>query len=144
MRRRSLSLASDGAASSSSESPAAPVAKIVHVDRFGNLVTNVPFVWLADASADWRARWSCRAAGRTLPLVRTYGEAKAGSAIALSNAYDRLELAISGGNAETELGLGRGARVRFVPVVARAVASQKIKPKTKPAAAGKQPKKKQR
>jgi len=105
-------------------------AEVVHVDRFGNLVTNVPFVWLAEARADWRARWSCRAAGRTLPLVRTYGEARAGTALALSNAYDRMELAIRGGNAQQELGLGRGARVRFVPAGAEAA---ETKSKRKPA-----------
>lgn len=115
-------------------------AEVVHVDRFGNLVTNVPFVWLAEARADWRARWSCRAAGRTLPLVRTYGEVRAGTAIALSNAYDRMELAVSGGNAEKELGIGRGARVRFVPAGTRAQGSKK----PKPVAAGKPTKKKQR
>lgn len=117
-------------------------AEVVHVDRFGNLVTNVPFLWLAEARADWRARWSCRAAGRTLPLVRTYGEVRAGTAIALSNAYDRMELAVSGGNAEKELGLGRGARVRFVPAGVRPAALRRSKPA--PVTRNKKPKKKQR
>lgn len=90
-------------------------AEVVHVDRFGNLITNLPLVWLAEASADWRARWRCRAAQHTLPLVRTYGEARAGAAVALANAYDRLELAVNGGRADEVLGLGRGARVRFEP-----------------------------
>jgi len=90
-------------------------AEVVHVDHFGNLITNLPLVWLAEARADWRAHWHCRVGRRVLPLVRTYGEARPGAAVALANAYDRLELAVNGGRADEVLGLGRGARVRFEP-----------------------------
>lgn len=91
------------------------VAEVVHVDRFGNLITNLPFIWLAEAGADWRERWSCALGARRLALVRTYAEAPAKTPVALANSYDRMEIALARGNAAEVLGLGRGAEVRFVP-----------------------------
>ena len=91
------------------------VARIVHIDRFGNLITDLPFIWLAEAGADWRERWTCEAGGARFPLVRTYAEAPAKGPIALVNAYDRMEVALANKSAARELALGRGAEVRFVP-----------------------------
>jgi S-adenosyl-L-methionine hydrolase (adenosine-forming) len=96
------------------------LAEVVHVDRFGNLITNLPFIWLAEAGADWRERWSCALGTRRLELVRTYGEAPAKTPVALANSYDRMEIALARGNAAEVLGLGRGAEVRFVPRAAEA------------------------
>jgi S-adenosylmethionine hydrolase len=90
-------------------------AEVVHVDRFGNLITNLPFIWLAEAGEDWRERWSCLVGERRLPLVRTYGDAAEASPVALVNSYDRLEVAVARGSAAGRLGLARGAEVRFVP-----------------------------
>ena len=90
-------------------------AEVIHVDRFGNLITNLPFIWLADAGADWRERWECKVGERSFALVRTYGESKSRAPVALANSYDRMEVALARGNAAAELGLARGAEVRFVP-----------------------------
>ena len=87
------------------------VGEILHVDRFGNLVTNID-----------RRRWALSAGGAQVsvgdrtgtPLVRTYGEAAEGSLVALFGATDRLEIAVVGGNAATTLGVGRGATVRVL------------------------------
>jgi S-adenosylmethionine hydrolase len=115
----------------------------VHVDRFGNLITNLPFIWLAEAGAEWRERWTCEVAGRELPLVRTYGEAPGDGAVALVNSYDRMEVALAGGSAARALGLGRGAEVRFVP--RRPVAAARSPARaSKSAPAGKAGKKKAR
>jgi hypothetical protein len=89
-------------------------AEVVHVDRFGNLVTNLPFIWLAEAGANWRERWGCTAAGRSFALVRTYGEARGRDPVARANSYDRMEIALARGSAAGALGLARGAEVRFV------------------------------
>jgi len=91
-------------------------AEVIHVDRFGNLITNLPFLMLAEAGADWRERWFCEVAKKRVPLVRTYGEAPARAVVALTDSYDRMEVAVSGGSAAETLGLGRGGRVRFVPL----------------------------
>jgi S-adenosylmethionine hydrolase len=90
-------------------------AEVIHVDRFGNLITNLPFGWLAEAGADWRERWSCAVGEHTLALVRTYADAAGQEAVALANSYDRMEIALARGSAARGLGLARGAEVRFVP-----------------------------
>jgi hypothetical protein len=90
-------------------------AEVIHVDRFGNLITNLPFIWLAEVGTDWRERWSCAVGERSLALVRTYGDARGTAAVALANSYDRMEIALARGNAAQALGLARGAEVRFVP-----------------------------
>jgi S-adenosylmethionine hydrolase len=90
-------------------------AEVIHVDRFGNLITNLPFIWLAEAGAEWRERWGCAVGEKHLALVRTYGDARGKEPVALVNSYDRLEIALQRGDAARALGLGRGAEVRFVP-----------------------------
>lgn len=91
------------------------VTRVVHVDRFGNLITDLSFLWLAEAGADWRERWSCEAGGQSFALVRTYAEAPGKGPIALVDSYDRMEVALANGSAARALGLARGAEVRFVP-----------------------------
>jgi len=89
--------------------------QIVHVDRFGNLVTNAPAALLAEGQGeDWRRRWECRVGGRRLPLVRTYEEAVGADPVALVDSFERLELAVRGASASAVLGLERGARVEFI------------------------------
>jgi S-adenosylmethionine hydrolase len=89
------------------------LAEVIHVDRFGNAITNLPFIWLAEAGADWRTRWTCVVGERRLPLVRTYGDAQPRSGVALVNSYDRMEVALVRGSAAREFGLTRGSTVRF-------------------------------
>jgi len=108
-------------------------AEVIHVDRFGNLVTNAPLVWLAEAGADWRERWRCEVGKRRLALVRTYADAPDGAPVALADSYDRMEIAMPRRDAARELGLGRGAEVRFVRLDGGArVSAAKAKPKAKP------------
>ena len=85
------------------------LGEIVHVDRFGNLVTNIDRQRWSVAVGVVRISVSDRAG---VPLVRTYGEAAEGSLVALFGSTDRLEIAIVGGNAAKTLGVGRGAPVR--------------------------------
>jgi S-adenosylmethionine hydrolase len=59
------------------------------------------------ALADWRLE----AAGREVPIVRTYADVAAGAALALVDSYGHLELAVRGGHAADALGLGSGAAV---------------------------------
>lgn len=82
--------------------------RVVHVDRFGNLVTDVPGAWVgADASVE--------AGGRTLPVLRTYGEAEPGELLALVNSDGRLEVAARDASASSILGCGRGSPVVVTP-----------------------------
>ncbi len=86
---------------------------VVHVDRFGNCITNVP----REGFDDWRAgrALKCYAGGAVMhALHRTYGEAEAGEPILLFNSSDFLEIAINGGNAAELLGIRKGDAVHVV------------------------------
>lgn len=81
-------------------------AVVVHVDAFGNLVTAVPA-----AGSDWT---EVRVGERRAPRVRTYGEARQGSLVSLANSFGLIEIAIVGGDAAQNTGLGVGAAVTIV------------------------------
>jgi S-adenosylmethionine hydrolase len=80
---------------------------VVHVDRFGNLVTSIR----AGAVAALGASAVIRVAGRVLSLVGTYGDLAPGRAGALVGSHDRLEIAVREGNAAARLRAGRGTPV---------------------------------
>ncbi|HEX6810577.1 MAG TPA: SAM-dependent chlorinase/fluorinase [Planctomycetota bacterium] len=89
------------------ESPFEGPARVVHVDAFGNLITNVAATALANVRA-------VRLGGRVVPLLGTYAEAAPGDLLALVSSFDRLEVAQNGGNAARTLGLSRGAPIELV------------------------------
>jgi S-adenosylmethionine hydrolase len=78
------------------------------VDRFGNLITNVPGTALAA-----HASWSATVSGRTLPGHRTYGDVPPGSALALVGSHGFVELAVHRGDARRGLGVAVGDRVQI-------------------------------
>jgi S-adenosyl-L-methionine hydrolase (adenosine-forming) len=80
---------------------------VVHVDRFGNLVTSIP----GDALASLGSSLTVRVGARSLPLVRTYGELARGRAGALVGSRNRLEIAVNAGSAAAMLGARRGTSV---------------------------------
>ena len=87
------------------------VGQIVHVDRFGNLVTNLertPWAPLLEKADIWVAGHG------PIRTVRTYGDAAPASVIALFGSTDRLEVAVAGGNAAATLNVARGAEVHVV------------------------------
>lgn len=84
--------------------------EVLRVDRFGNLITNIDrrtFEKFA-ASGALTIRIGDRQVSR---VVSTYADAPAVEICALFGSSDHLEIAVSGGNAATELALGRGAQV---------------------------------
>jgi hypothetical protein len=85
--------------------------EVIHVDRFGNAVTNLrPGDLPAGA---WRL-----AAGRTelARLERTYGDVTPGAPLAYEGSSGRIEIAIRGGSAEKGLDLRRGT-----PIILRSI-----------------------
>jgi S-adenosylmethionine hydrolase len=94
--------------------------EIVHVDRFGNLTTNV-------FDSDVREILSRYGGdptevvvvveGAVLPLVQAYGDVSEGEPCALLGSSRRLEIAIHSGNAARILGAARGASVRIRPAL---------------------------
>lgn len=81
--------------------------EVIHVDRFGNLISNIDRAVVARAGRPVQVRVGPARA----PLVGTYGEAPPGALCALFGSSERLEVAINGGSAAAVLGAGRGARV---------------------------------
>ncbi|HLQ38923.1 MAG TPA: SAM-dependent chlorinase/fluorinase [Planctomycetota bacterium] len=78
--------------------------QVVHVDGFGNLITNV-------AAAELRGVRSVRIAGRTARVVATYGAAAKGELIALVGSMGLVEVAVAQGSAAALLGAGWGTEV---------------------------------
>ena len=85
------------------------VGEVLHVDRFGNAITNLARSDI-EAVAGGRAV-RVEAGGRLLPLARTYGDVAVGEALALIGSADLLELAVREGSAAATLGLARGSEV---------------------------------
>ena len=74
--------------------------EVVHVDRFGNLVTNL-------RAPEGAAAW-LEVEGRRLPLSRTYGDVAPGALVAVVGSSGRIEVALRGGSAASHLEGGRG------------------------------------
>jgi S-adenosylmethionine hydrolase len=95
----------------------AVVGEVVHVDRFGNLITNIPEAWAA--RADLRVQVEGRDAG---PLRAIYGDVAPGQVLALIGSAAMLEIAVRDGSAAAVLEVGRGSRVVVAPVEKRRLA----------------------
>jgi S-adenosylmethionine hydrolase len=78
---------------------------IVHVDRFGNLVTNIPGAWL---DMDVEVSVAEMPVG---PLRPTYAAAPPGARVAVIGSAETLEIAVRDGSAQAALHVGRGAEV---------------------------------
>lgn len=87
--------------------PLAGPGRVLHVDRFGNLLTNLPGALLAGAAVG--------IGGHRIAAVATYAVAPPGGLLALVNSYGLIEVAQNGGSAAATLGLGPGAAVRIEP-----------------------------
>lgn len=110
------------------------VGEVIHVDRFGNLITNVEghhlrsFVFDRHGTAPLETcgLW-IEAGGQGVGILeRTYAGAAQGSAVALIGSSGRLEIAVNGGNAANTLMLGVGAMVRVL--ACEAAAPKEAKP----------------
>jgi len=80
------------------------LAQVIHVDRFGNLITNITPENLAEIN-------TIKINGLTLPVVRRYGDIGTGHVGALVGSADRLEIFVREGSAKEALKAGRGSQV---------------------------------
>lgn len=89
--------------------------EVVHVDRFGNLVTSLTRAAVEDlaGSSPSPAALHATLGAHTAPFVRTYSEAAEGTLIALLGSGDRLEVAVNRGSAARAAGAGAGTIVRL-------------------------------
>jgi S-adenosylmethionine hydrolase len=82
--------------------------RVVHVDRYGNLVSNVGAGALASARG-------VRIAGRQITKALTYGDVGPGELLAYVGSFGLVEIAVRGGSAAQRLEVGRGAPVELWP-----------------------------
>ena len=85
------------------------VGEIVHIDRFGNLTTNIQRQQVEGAG--WKSFLIQAGPSANIRLHKTYGDAKEGELIAVFGSSGTLEIAVSGGSAEKKTCLMRGAPV---------------------------------
>ena len=78
---------------------------VVSVDRFGNLITNVPAAWLPPRPDVTIEDYGIGA------VRRTFADVGFGENVAYIGSDGLLEIAVRDGNAHARFGLGRGARV---------------------------------
>ena len=83
---------------------------VVHIDRFGNCITNIPGKLL-----DMKRPMRIYVGNAIIDGVhRTYGEVPPGEPLALVGSSGMLEIAINGGNAAELFGIRKGAPVNVV------------------------------
>jgi S-adenosylmethionine hydrolase len=80
---------------------------VLHVDRFGNLVTSIRSDTLEELGQAIRIRLG----GRLLPLVGTYGDLDPGQAGAMVSSSGRLEVAVREGSAAARFKARRGTPI---------------------------------
>lgn len=93
------------------EGPEGWCGRVLSVDHFGNLISNIPASVLRGGLPDWEARL----AATRCPIQRTYSEVAPGSLIALVNSYGLVEIAVRDGDASQRLGVHRDAPFDVVP-----------------------------
>jgi S-adenosylmethionine hydrolase len=80
--------------------------QVVYVDRFGNLISDVPAAWVVGG------RWRGEIAGQQIAgLSGTYAEAAPGALVALIGSEDTVEIAVRDGNAAQQLVVRAGEPV---------------------------------
>jgi S-adenosylmethionine hydrolase len=87
--------------------PAAAPSRVVTIDRFGNLITNVEGAELGAEVV------GVEIGGRRVALAGTYAEVPRGELVALVSSYGTLEIAVRDGNAAQALGVSKGEPVRL-------------------------------
>lgn len=81
---------------------------IQYIDRFGNLVTNIPCTLIKDR------RWSVTAGGKSIPGYKTYGDTQPGHLLAIEGSHGFIEIAMNSGNAQSKLQTGYRSPVTVV------------------------------
>lgn len=84
---------------------------VVHVDHFGNLITNFTEPWLDERFGDLRSAQVCVGQHRLDGVSRTYADVEPGRALALIGSTGRLEISVNMGSAAQELSAGTGTTI---------------------------------
>jgi len=79
---------------------------IQYIDRFGNLITNIPSHLVSGQN------WSVEIAGKKIDAKKTYSDSAIGNLIALVGSHGWVEIAINNGNAQSKLKIKYGDQVK--------------------------------
>ena len=93
----------------SSEGSMIGVGCIQYVDRFGNLISNIPGTSVADTM--WKILLETPLEPRLLPCIKTYGDVPMGRLAALVGSHGWIEVVCNGGSAAAALFAQGGAPV---------------------------------
>lgn len=85
---------------------------VQYVDRFGNLITNIPNNCLQ--SNKWLVKISNLSHAITIPSGETYNDSEPGDLIAIVGSHGWLEISVNGGSAQSVLKLECGAIVQLL------------------------------
>lgn len=91
-----------------SGNPAIMEGRIIHIDRFGNAMTNI--MWHGNQPP----RGHVEIKGHKIEFFPSYGYVNIGKALALVNSENMIEIAINQGNAASALFISREDRVRII------------------------------
>lgn len=83
---------------------------IQHIDHFGNLITNIPGSEVVSQS------WSVAIGEITIPGKLTYTDAPTGSLLALIGSHGWVEIAVSGGSAQSQLRFDIGNPIQVIAI----------------------------
>lgn len=81
---------------------------IQYIDRFGNLVTNIPGSYVEGNN------WSVEIKCWKIKAQETYSDVKIGELITLIGSHGWVEVAVNSGNAQSKLGADNGCKVRII------------------------------
>lgn len=88
---------------------------VLHVDRFGTLITNIPASWVRD-DPDAGEAPQVAVDGVVIGSVRrTFGDVESGSPVAMVGSLGLLEVAVRDGSAADRLGAAAGSPIRVTP-----------------------------
>ena len=91
----------------------AAAGEIVHIDRFGNVVTNVTPNLLPGLRVGRNLSFKIDERRWMVPFCTTYGNLPPGELVALVSSNDTLEIALTQGNASAQILAPVGTRVTF-------------------------------
>lgn len=86
-------------------------AEVLHVDRFGNVITNIPY----ESVQDWM-RYGDKTSikGETVPFLRTYAEIGPNKPLIIVGSHGNLELSVNLGNASSFFDVCVGDKISIV------------------------------
>jgi S-adenosylmethionine hydrolase len=88
------------------------IGEVIHIDRFGNLITNLPRRLLERLAG--RGSLQVRVKGKRISGLKTaYAEARRGELMAIFDSFDLLEISVMGESAMQALKAAKGDRVEL-------------------------------